>query len=379
MKFYVGIDMSKDFFNYCIKNESKDTVKQGKLENTKVGFDELVSLIKKDSIDCIVGVESTSIYHIPFCVYLAQMDINVVVINPVLINKFAKFNSCRGKTDKKDAFLIADFLAVNKIEANKYTISSEVKILTRQKEKNANNISTLKDEIKKLIFIVFPELERKVNIFTSFALCILEKFPSARSIRKDKLKFRDAFNKCNARAGRDVSYSYIDIINLAKDSVGVERLIVSKIKQLKLMIKENDDIDAMIEEIIRQNTIDEENTSITTSIKGIGNSLAVSFISEIESIERFKKLIAFAGIDPTIKQSKADFAISKKGSRHLRRILYLMALNVVKHKGKFKNYYLSLKNRGKKPKVALIAVANKLAKTLWAMLTHKTPYLEGYS
>jgi transposase len=287
--------------------------------------------------------------------------------------------------------LIADFLIVNEIESNKYAISSEIKILTRQKEKNANSISTLKDEIKKLIFLVFPELEKRINIFTAFALCILERFPSAVSIKKNKLKFRNTFKRCsNNTGGRDVSYSYIDIINLAKESVGVdnkayEKLIVSKIKQLKLLMDENDDIDRMIEEIIKENTVNEENIDIVTSIKGIGNSLAVSFVSEIENIERFnspRKLIAFAGIDPIVKQSgnyRADFAISKKGSRHLRRTLYLMALNVIRYEGRFKDYYLSLKNRGKKPKQALIAVANKLAKTLWAMLTHKTPYMEDYS
>jgi transposase len=390
MKFYVGIDMSKDFFNYCIKNKNKEIIKQGKLKNSKVGFDEIVGPIKKDYIDCIVGVESTSIYHIPFSVYLTQKDINLVVINPILTSKFAKFSSYRGKTDKKDASLIADFLIVNKIEASKYAISSEVKILARQKEKNANSISMLKDEIKKLIFLVFPELEKKINIFTSCALCMLERFPSAKSVRKGKLKFKNTFNRCSSNTGRDVSYSYIDIINLAKESVGVdnkayEKLIISKIKQLKLLIDENDDIDKMIEEVIKENTVDEENINIVTSIKGIGNSLAVGFVSEIENIERFespRKLIAFAGIDPIIKQSgkyRADFAISKKGSRHLRRTLYLMALNVVRYEGKFKDYYLSLKNKGKKPKQALIAVANKLAKTLWAMLTHKTPYVEGYS
>jgi len=71
--------------------------------------------------------------------------------------------------------------------------------------------------------------------------------------------------------------------------------------------------------------------------------------------------------------------ISKKGNRHLRRILFLMAMNVIKYEGKFKEFFLKLRARGKSFKSALIAVANKLLRTIYSMLIHGTFYSPNYS
>jgi len=74
-----------------------------------------------------------------------------------------------------------------------------------------------------------------------------------------------------------------------------------------------------------------------------------------------------------------EFGISKRGNRHLRRTVYLMAMNVIKFKGKFRDFYLRLRERGKSYMEAVIALANKLIRTIYSMLIHGTLYSPNYS
>ena len=111
----------------------------------------------------------------------------------------------------------------------------------------------------------------------------------------------------------------------------------------------------MLETIEKQ--IDEINSSISSNplvsesplhkIKGI-NDIEIAYImSAIISIDRFdsyEKIIAYAGLDPIIRQSGTFNAshtrMSKRGNRLLRYALIWTANNIRKHDSKIKDYYL---------------------------------------
>jgi len=67
----------------------------------------------------------------------------------------------------------------------------------------------------------------------------------------------------------------------------------------------------------------------------VGPKTAVPFLAEMGSIEDFdspEKLIAFAGLDLSVKQSGKYTGVSKlakRGNRHLPRAIYLMTASVV--------------------------------------------------
>jgi hypothetical protein len=56
-----------------------------------------------------------------------------------------------------------------------------------------------------------------------------------------------------------------------------------------------------------------------------------------------------------------------------------MAMNVIRYNGKFKEFFLKLRAKEKSFKSALIAVANKLLKTIYSMLIHGAFYSPNYS
>jgi transposase len=121
-----------------------------------------------------------------------------------------------------------------------------------------------------------------------------------------------------------------------------------------------------------------EGLRILESIEGVGPKTAVPFLAEMGKVKNFtshKKLIAFAGLDPSVHQSGkfvGSSKLSKRGNRHLRRAIYLMTASVVSQNSFFKAYFLRRKREGLPPQKALFAVAHKLIRVSFAMLSQGT-------
>jgi len=121
-----------------------------------------------------------------------------------------------------------------------------------------------------------------------------------------------------------------------------------------------------------------EGLRILESIKGVGPKTAVPFLAEMGEVKNFtshKKLIAFAGLDPSVHQSGkfvGSGKLSKRGNRHLRRAIYLKTASVVSQNTFFKAYFLRRKREGLPSQKALFAVAHKLIRVIFEMLSQRT-------
>lgn len=103
------------------------------------------------------------------------------------------------------------------------------------------------------------------------------------------------------------------------------------------------------------------------TIKGIGPYIAASLIGEIQDMTRFKTaktLIAYAGLDPRIRQSghtlNSTGRITKRGSSYLRRSIFMAANVARQHDPNLKAFYEKKRSEGKSYKVATVATARKL-------------------
>lgn len=117
------------------------------------------------------------------------------------------------------------------------------------------------------------------------------------------------------------------------------------------------------------------------TIPGIGKVLAAAILSEIGNIHRFaapEKLVAFAGINPSLKQS-GEFTgsqshLSKRGSPYLRRAVWLAAFPASRFNPVFAAFYQKKREEGKVHRVALGAVSRKLLYTIFALLKSGQAY-----
>ena len=124
------------------------------------------------------------------------------------------------------------------------------------------------------------------------------------------------------------------------------------------------------------------------SLRGVGFISAVVLVAEMGSFNLFpspKKLYAYFGLDPAVKQSGKfngeKVHMSKRGSSLARRILHMVALNNLKvDKGSgmpvnpvIHSYYAD-KCKAKKKNVAVGAVMHKICNIIFAMLRDNKPF-----
>ena len=121
-------------------------------------------------------------------------------------------------------------------------------------------------------------------------------------------------------------------------------------------------------------------TTIET-IPGIGPVLGAIIVSEIGDINRFShasKLVAYAGIDPTVKQSGEFNAtknrMSKRGTPYLRRALWTASIVAAFNDPNLHEYYLKKKNEGKHHGTIIGAIARKLIYRIFIVLKDNIPY-----
>ena len=376
---YLGIDVSKFKHNCYLANE--DNFDKGchfEIKNSKDGFEYLLRKLSDFDKDKIrIGLESTGHYHLNLSRFLLDLNFNIHFFNPYQTSLYRKADSFRNtKTDKVDAFFIAKLLRATDSNPthNELYHNYELKSLTRYKSSLKNDRIKLKNAIVGYIDLIFPELTKVCrDVFCKYTLEVLKEYPSADKISKVNLTRLTNLVK-KASNGSHSKERTIEIREAAKKSIGINSPAVSfrlvqDIKALEFLTEQIDEVNEQIKLLL-----DEMDNPIMT-IPGVGIEIGSSLIAEIGNIENFEsssKLLAYAGLDPSINQSgtmnSSYSSMSKRGSSYLRDALFLAAFLICQNDETFRLYYKKKKSEGKHHYVALTHVARKLIRVIFYLL-----------
>ena len=376
MIYYVGIDISKYKRDFCIiSNTGEVIVENSSFENNKKGFQSLLEQLKPyDKSQVHIAFEATGHYSMNLEFFLIDKEFSFMKINPLIIKQFLKTRSLRRtKTDKTDALNIAEYLMSVPYKPNSlllYHIYS-LKSLCRTREQLIKERSKFAVLLTNELDKSFPELKPFFNnIISSTLLFILDKYknPSHIALMKDYDSIR-----CISR-GKFTYAKFAKLKELAKNTVGyhddnTDLLISTYVSLYNYFNDKIVPIDKQISTIIK-----ELNPSIL-SIPGIGEISAASIISEYGDISCFSspaKMLAFAGLEPSINQSgtlESNGKMVKHGSGHLRYVLMNTSLTLLKFNPIFYDFYLKKRSEGKPHRVALSHVCKKLVRLIYTLET----------
>ena len=376
MIYYVGIDISKYKHDFCIiSNTGEVIVENSSFENNKKGFQSLLEQLKPyDKSQVHIAFEATGHYSMNLELFLIDKEYSFMKINPLIIKQFLKTRSLRRtKTDKTDALNIAEYLMSVPYKPNSlllYHIYS-LKSLCRTREQLIKERSKFAVLLTNELDKSFPELKPFFNnIISSTLLFILDKYknPSHIALMKDYDSIR-----CISR-GKFTYAKFAKLKELAKNTVGyhddnTDLLISTYVSLYNYFNDKIVPIDKQISTIIK-----ELNPSIL-SIPGIGEISAASIISEYGDISCFSspaKMLAFAGLEPSINQSgtlESNGKMVKHGSGHLRYVLMNTSLTLLKFNPIFYDFYLKKRSEGKPHRVALSHVCKKLVRLIYTLET----------
>lgn len=383
---YVGVDIAKTNHYASIVNHSTGEIIENPflVTNNKQGFDLLYSKIKDlDKENVLIGLESTAHYGNNFIFYFHEKQFKLGLINPIQTSTLRKTRIRKVKNDKVDSLLICEALSLGYYNLlSNYDIELlEIKSLCRFRKDLKDKVSGAKIQLDSFVDQVFPELNCffKNNLDIKTAHELLKLYQSPQDISKINLTKLSNLLIKSSRGKYDKNRA-IELKQLASRSVGINNSalciqIKMTIELIELLESQIKDIEKQVSEFIKKSD------NVITSIPGIADTTAAIIISEIGDINRFNnpsQVLAFAGLDPSVKQSgtfnASSTRMSKRGSSLLRYALILAANNVQLNTKTFSNYYNIKRAQGKLHYNALGHCAGKLIRIIFYMLKNNVKF-----
>lgn len=403
MKLFVGIDVSSKELETCFMNIDGDkldtlTVKNN-LEGASYLRDRIVALADKLAVSEIhIGLESTSVYSWHPAMYfhqdaaLQERKAKVFTINPKLVSKFREAYPDLDKTDRLDAWVIADRLRFGRLTTTIVMQEQYVALqrLTRMRFHLIHNLTREKQYFLQNLFY-------KCNAFTTevessvFGHAILEMLSEKYSLDdiatmevgdladylrdKGRNRFPDPENvaRCIQKAAR-ASYRLSKVV---EDSIDL--VLGTSIQAIRSIQAQLKDLDKAIEKVLE--TI--PSALCLRSVPGIDRVYAAGLLAEIGDIDRFSDqaaLAKYAGLTWRKQQSGAfeaeDTKRIKSGNRFLRYYLVEAANSVKNHDDEFGEYYRKKFKEVPKHqhKRALVLTARKLVRLVDVLLRNGQLY-----
>lgn len=320
MRKSIGIDVSKTKLDVSIFDGDEHRQISG--GNTESGLKELLGRMGRlQGKELVITMEATGTYHLRAAMGLHEAGYTVSVVNPLIIKRYSEMKMLRAKTDPVDARLIAEY--------GYYERPAEY----RPNNKECQELVYLLKTIEGL-YRVRGQNRNRIEAFTQSPVCV------------------------------SVAIESIQRINTAIDD------------EIKLL-------ERRIRQLIGE-TYQEEYRRLL-GIPGIGKRLGaaiIGYFQEFEHFEKAKQVASYIGVNPAPRNSGSSVrgrgAISRKGNTYLRKLFYMASLAASRHNHECSKLYNRLLSEGKKKKVALIAVSNKLIRQVFAIVKNQREYSPLY-
>lgn len=325
MNHYVGIDLSKDYFDVTLLKANGEKA-QAKFDNRPAGYGKLWRWLKEQGTrHAAVCMEATNTYWEAVTEFLYHKGYQVSVVNPARIKGYALSQLRRSKTDKLDSEVIAAFCRSCAQQGGEEALrpwsppSPEQRQLRHLVRQRNTLVETLTQQTNRL-------------------------------------------SDCHDETGKACW----------------QRLIT-------FLRAEIEQVDTAIAQHIQQHPDLKKKCDLIRSIKGLGIVSASTLLAEMPDLEHYQDAAAVAadaGVTPSHHESGATVRrkpkMSKIGKAAIRGILYMPALTAMRSNPLIQAFVARLRQKGKPKSLIIVAVMRKLLHLVYGVLKHQTPFDPNY-
>lgn len=406
MKLFVGIDVSSKELEACFMDADGETLDTFTVENNLHGAaylrDRIVAIADKHSAAGIhIGLESTSVYSWHPAMYLHEQEAlqernaKVFTINPKLIKKFREAYADLDKTDRLDAWIIADRLRFGRLTTTIVMQEQYIALqrLTRMRFHLVHNLTREKQYFLQNLFYKCNAFRSEVDS-SVFGHAIMEMLSESYSLDeianmtvadladylKDKGKNRFPDPEHVARCIQKAARASYRLSKVVEDSIDL--VLGTSIQAIRSIESQLKHMDKAIERILAGIP----GAQSLRSIPGVGLVYAAGILAEIGDIERFDDqaaLAKYAGLTWHKHQSGSfeaeDTKRIRSGNRFFRYYLVEAANSVKNRDQEFGDYYRKKFKEVPKHqhKRALVLTARKFVRVVDVLLRNGQLYTPG--
>lgn len=392
----IGIDVGSEThyaraFDYRGIEYSKKAFKFG---NNETGFEMFKAWIldikeKHDKDKVVPGMEPTGHYWFNLGKFLQDNGMKPVLVNPHHVKKSKELDDNNPtKNDRKDPKVIAGL-----VQGGRYMIPylpdgvyAELRTASNMRFQIQSELTRIQNRISRWFSIYFPEYRTVFKGSNCVSgMMILKKAPLPEDILTLGIEgvnqiWRDARLRAVGKKRAE------SLINAAKHSVGTKEGAVAARLEIRMLLEDYEsrtarlqEIMTLIEELVKQIPMAEE----LMKIKGIGIKTVSGFLAEVGDVSRFsnpkelQKLAGLALVENSSGKHKGQTTISRRGRKRLRYLLFEVAMSLTGKNPEFRalhHYYTTRKINPLKKMQSLMAIAGKVTRVFYAMLTKGVVY-----
>jgi len=381
-----GIDVAKLNHVALVQDEQGHVdVPAFSFSNTRSGFEELHRCLAALPTPVTIGLEATGHYWWALFEYLTQLNYPVVVLNPLQVHAYRKTGIRKCKTDRTDAFWIADLVRIGSgrlLHSNTPSLL-QLRELTRFRAQLSDHIGDCKRKVLSVLDRVFPEYETLFSdVFLRSSRALLAEAVAAQDFTEFDLGELTHVLR-SASHGRFGSPKAQTIQAAARQSVGIPFLADAARMEMRCLLEQIDLLETQ-RQLLDQTIADlmAQLPQHITSIPGVGAVTGAAIMAEIGDVQRFatiEKLVAYAGIDASVHQTgkfqAAQMHMSKRGSPHLRMALWQAASMAIRYDPDLATYYQRKRSEGKHHSTVIGAICRKLLARIFIILKEHRPYV----
>ena len=365
-----------------------------KFSNDEAGFASFKAWIleikearEKDKV--VPGMEPTGHYWFNLGKFLQDNDMKPVLVNPHHVKKSKELDdNSQTKNDRKDPKVIAGL-----VREGRYMIPylpdgvyADLRTASNMRFQIQSELTRTLNRISRWFNIYFPEYKTVYgNLDAVSGMLVLKTAP----LPEDVLALGvDGINKI----WRDAKIRAVGkkraqtLVSAAEHSVGSKEGAISARMEINMLIEDYEsrsarlqEVMALMKELVKKIPMAEK----LLAIKGVGIKTVSGFLAEVGDVSRFKspkelqKLAGLALVENSSGKHKGETTISRRGRKRLRYLLFEVAMSLVSKNREFAElhqYYTTRKQNPLKKMQSLMAVAAKLIRVFYAMLTKGVDY-----
>jgi len=310
---------------------------------------------------------------------LTAHDQRLLYIPGMTVNRASAGYRGQGKTDARDAAVIADQARVRR-DLNPIRpgdeIAVELSLLTARRSDLVTDRTRSINRLRDLLVRIFPALERELDLTNRGPLVLLTGYQTPAALRRaGRARLETWLRSRKVRSAAQLTQSAVQAAERQHTMLPGEKItahLVQKLAEEVMTLNgQIEEIEQLIESRFRQH----QHAEVLLSLPGVGVALAAEFLAatggDMACFGTADRLASFAGLAPVPFDSgriQGNLHRPKRYHRRLQRVFFMSALISIRSCPESRRFYDRKRDEGKRHNQAVLALARRRVNVLWALL-----------
>ncbi|WP_328623497.1 IS110 family transposase [Streptomyces sp. NBC_00354] len=376
---WAGVDIGKKHHHCVVLDAQGERLLSRRVLNDESALLELIGDVLALSEDTLWAVDINHGGAALLIGLLLSHGQPMVYLTGLAVHQASSGYRGQGKTDEKDAFVIADQARMRRdlglLRAGDEK-AVDLRILTTRRTDLVSDRTRQINRLRAQLLEIFPALERTLDLSNKGPVILLTGYQSPAAIRRSGARRIGTWLKNHKVKNADaVAQAAVEAAQSQQTELPGENLAGTMVARLaKGVMALNAEI-AELDALIEARFYEHPHAEVIRSLPGMGALLGAEFIAatggDMEAFGTADRLAAFAGLSPVPRDSgrvSGNMRRPRRYHRGLLRAFYLSSMASLRSCPASRTYYWRKRSEGKGHKQALLALARRRANVLWAMI-----------